>query len=442
MALKVGQAFKRTSPNPIDEDLVLTKAQMLQVNDGLMPAVYFALCEDDGQIYIYKKDATPNAETGKYSVYGGGGSYDDTALSNRVTAVENTVADMYTKAEVIQEINDKLANYDKLDYKVADSPPTATEVVIKGQTVPVVEGTRYLVKHATDNQFEEYCVLDGEVYDFGNNSGAAAVLGSDLVVSNPIGKYTAEQTIPKDTPYDDIFRGILSKTYYPTLTPPSCSIPLSVPALAKVGQQINGGATTVSFNRGLIDPKYTADDQYRAGVATEYTLSLVNANVVFDETNADGQFVVPSFSKDSKGTVALRATVAHEAGTQPKDSDGANYDQPLPASSVSTTKFVEFVLPYLHGVSATFNVTDLTGMTEDLAKYTNHRTYSYDTNNEHMVFAYDAEYPELTEIFDPNNFPCITGFTSSIVTMNGQQYRVYVSNSPTTDTGARYMFVV
>lgn len=440
MALKVGQAFKRTSPNPIDEDLVLTKAQMLQVNDGLMPAVYFALCEDDGQIYIYKKDATPNAETGKYSVYGGGDSYDDTALSNRVTAVENTVADMYTKAEVVQEINDKLANFDKLDYKVADSPPTSTEVVIKGQTVPVVEGTRYIVKHATDNQFEEYCVLDGEVYDFGNNSGSAAVLGSDLVVSNPIGKYTAGQTIPKDTSHDEIFRGILSKTYYPTLTPPSCSIPLNLPALAKVGQQINGGATTISFNRGLIDPKYTAADQYRAGVATEYTLALANANVTFSETNDTGEFTVPAFTKDSKGTVSLTATVAHEQGTQPKDSDGANYDQPLPASSVTASKSVEFILPFVHGVSSTLTVSDFTGMVEDLSKRTASKTYSYDTNNEHMVLAYDASYPELSEIFDPNNFPCISGFTSSVITVDGQQYRVYVANSPTTDTGAKYTF--
>ena len=71
MALKVGQEFKRTSPNPIDEDLVLSKAQMLAVNDDLMPEKYFCVCKEDGKMYIYNKSATPNSLTGKFSIVGG-----------------------------------------------------------------------------------------------------------------------------------------------------------------------------------------------------------------------------------------------------------------------------------------------------------------------------------------------------------------------------------
>lgn len=71
MALKVGQEFKRTSPNPIDEDLVLSKAQMLGVNDDLMPEKYFCVCKEDGKMYVYDKSATPNSLTGKFSITGG-----------------------------------------------------------------------------------------------------------------------------------------------------------------------------------------------------------------------------------------------------------------------------------------------------------------------------------------------------------------------------------
>ena len=41
MAINVSQAFHRTSANPVDESMALTKAQMLAVNDNLMPAYYF-----------------------------------------------------------------------------------------------------------------------------------------------------------------------------------------------------------------------------------------------------------------------------------------------------------------------------------------------------------------------------------------------------------------
>lgn len=73
MAIKVSQAFQRTSANPIDESMALTKAQMLAVNDNLMPAYYFTICQDDGEVYLYDKTATPDEETGKFKKFAGGG---------------------------------------------------------------------------------------------------------------------------------------------------------------------------------------------------------------------------------------------------------------------------------------------------------------------------------------------------------------------------------
>lgn len=73
MAIKVGQAFERTSAQPIDVTLTLTKADMLTINDNLMPAYYFTICQDDGKIYLYDKTATPDPATGKFSKFSGGG---------------------------------------------------------------------------------------------------------------------------------------------------------------------------------------------------------------------------------------------------------------------------------------------------------------------------------------------------------------------------------
>lgn len=74
----------------------------------------------------------------------------------------------YTKAEVDAIIEEELANFEHLDYKVADSPPTPTTVVIGGQTVPTEEGVRYLVQVTGSNQYEEYILIGDAIYDIGS----------------------------------------------------------------------------------------------------------------------------------------------------------------------------------------------------------------------------------------------------------------------------------
>lgn len=76
MSIKVSQTFERTSAQPIDASLTLTKAQMVATNDNLMPDYYFTICQDDGKIYLYDKTATPSATTGKFTEFSGGGSSD------------------------------------------------------------------------------------------------------------------------------------------------------------------------------------------------------------------------------------------------------------------------------------------------------------------------------------------------------------------------------
>ena len=78
MGIKISQGFTRTGKFPIDETLLLTKAQMLAINDNLMPEKYFTLCLDDGKFYIYDKNTTtPSVETGKFKVFEGGSGTDD-----------------------------------------------------------------------------------------------------------------------------------------------------------------------------------------------------------------------------------------------------------------------------------------------------------------------------------------------------------------------------
>lgn len=57
------------SGSPIDDRFVLTQAEMRDMPDSRMPDVYIALCEDDDNLYIYKKDNDVDPYTGKYKLY-------------------------------------------------------------------------------------------------------------------------------------------------------------------------------------------------------------------------------------------------------------------------------------------------------------------------------------------------------------------------------------
>lgn len=83
MAVSLGTSFLRTSAEPIDNSQVLSKAEMIAMNDDLMPEKYFAVCTDDGKMYVYDKFATPNANTGKFTIASGGGTSDFNDLTNR-----------------------------------------------------------------------------------------------------------------------------------------------------------------------------------------------------------------------------------------------------------------------------------------------------------------------------------------------------------------------
>lgn len=440
--IKVGLAFERTSMEPIDETFTLSKAQMLAINDSFMPDKYFAVCKDDGKFYLYDKQATPNAETGKFTLQQGGGTYDDTAVQSSITTINHALANMYTKSETDAKIIDELDKFDHLDYKVADDVPTATTVTIAGVEVPVVEGTRYLVKDTDEDRFYEYVVLGGTVYNLGaaSSSAVSAVLSSAITVSNPIGKFAKDEEITSGTALEAILRKMLAQTYYPTLTGPSANLAFaSMPALAKVGQQITGGTATATLNRGSIDPQYTSENAFRSGEATNYAIQLKNADAPYSDNNTTGSFTVPDFTKNNTGTVELEITIDYAAGVQPKDSDGGDFGTPLAAGSVTKKISTEFILPFYWGASASATVTDFTGLNEDLTKKGN-KEYRITTAVSHPVIAFNSAYGDLTSILDQNGFETIGGWTKSNLTVDGQSYSVYVHNNATTDTNAKYTF--
>ena len=64
------QGFKVLSSEPIYSRILLTKEEMKNINQNVMPNIYFALCKDDGKLYLYNKNNSFDDITGYFSLYG------------------------------------------------------------------------------------------------------------------------------------------------------------------------------------------------------------------------------------------------------------------------------------------------------------------------------------------------------------------------------------
>ena len=66
MEIKVNTGFGVGAPVPIDTRIVLSSNEMKNINERIMPSVYFALCSDNESFYLYSPNNPEDEETGKF----------------------------------------------------------------------------------------------------------------------------------------------------------------------------------------------------------------------------------------------------------------------------------------------------------------------------------------------------------------------------------------
>lgn len=66
MAISFPMGFELTCQEPIDSRFILTKEQMLEIKRAKMPSVYFCVCEEDGNLYLYNDTNEIDSETGRF----------------------------------------------------------------------------------------------------------------------------------------------------------------------------------------------------------------------------------------------------------------------------------------------------------------------------------------------------------------------------------------
>lgn len=267
-------------------------------------------------------------------------------------------------------------------------------------------------------------------------TSSAGGITNDLPVGLDVGGIKKPKTYVAGTEVEEILNDLLNPVMNPNLTNPSASISYNAAAMLAVGTTIDAKTATVSLNRGSINPQYTADEPYRSGAATGYSLKVDGATTPFNESNTTGTFSVPALTRHLKGDITLTATASYGQGCQPKNSIGENYSTPLQAGSVGATKKISFILPFRYGASDTKELTSLDGLEIDVSGKSN-KEYYFTTANQYCVMAYDSSYGDLSLIQDQNGFNTTGSWEKHIL----GEYTYYVSQSRITDTNAKSTFI-
>jgi hypothetical protein len=127
---------------------------------------------------------------------------------------------------------------------------------------------------------------------------------------------------------------------YPTLTNPSAIITTTSHSYYKIGSTINFTVGS-EFNRGLISPDYSTSSPHtnspRSGLPNIHRFSSSDANMIISDvvsTELDETYNVTDYIINA-GIVTLTSNVGYDAGVQPVDSNGNNYDSPLPSGNTT-----------------------------------------------------------------------------------------------------------
>lgn len=484
MAIKVSQAFERTSAAPIDTTITLTKAQMKTVNDNMMPPYYFTICQDDGKIYLYNKNtAAPSAITGKFEELETGGGdktpfllFSDSPLSLTIdgnmiidyadmeltdgSSTPPTTADLVLGKSLVYDADGTvglITNIDNINSNVTVTTMTTAYLRDLTYIAPAYDPTatyeegdvvtfdnkRYVANTDIDpaeDPFDPTHWTEQDVQTAIDSMGGGDSTAKYNYTTNiEVGGIPVGTQIQSTDLLADIIKNMLVTTYYPTYVAPSATLTYSASTYAEVGSTITARNGVVAYDAGAINLQGTKQAD-RAGGPTQYALATSGADTEYSDTSASsGTFNVPALTRSTKGNIVLTATVNYAQGPQPLDSNGDPYQTPLPAGSVTATKTIQFIQAFFYGASASSTVSTLAGLTKDVTAK-GQKKYKYTTNNEHMVIAYDSSYGNLTSILDPNSFETISGWTKSTLTYNGFTYNVYVADAATTDTNAEFTF--
>lgn len=230
---------------------------------------------------------------------------------------------------------------------------TGSTLTLSGTTlIDGVEGViRYSETPPLDNGLD---LVYKDYVDTVTNSGGTYNLSPEAAIT--LGGINAGDTLTGLTAFE-ILEDLLVPTLFPTLTAPSNTFSDDQPAFLEVGTTASTINFTATFDRGSISPAYGTSG-FRSGPANTYNYSD-NGNVDQSLPATDASTTSPNSQSLTdvvilEGNNTWTSTVSYDAGEQPLDSDGGNFNSPLAAGTTgSQSATISGVYPVFFGTSST-----------------------------------------------------------------------------------------
>ena len=232
--ISIVQGFRVMTRDAVDNRILLSKSEMRNINDSQMPEKYFAICKDDGKLYLYDKsrvvaatlaEGDTDESTGKFTMFSSG-----TIESISVDGVKLPIVDMNVALPLITNLQHGLAKAGKgisanegvisIDFNAVEDESLSYKKVnfngatINGGNISIIEDeikTRVRLWKDTDENFESIkdslIPLDGEIIIVETaNDGIRYKVGN--------GKSTYAELSFADQTIRDQLSGIVVQGYY------------------------------------------------------------------------------------------------------------------------------------------------------------------------------------------------------------------------------------
>lgn len=261
----------------------------------------------------------------------------------------------------------------KVEFKADLTEAASYEFAWIGMEVYVAEEDKYyqLTKYPTTD------ITSWKVREAGSGTGGDT-LENGLEVKVAVGGLPTGKTYAAGETIEKVLQDMLNPLTTPTLTGPSATLAFASGdnALVEDGTAEIRKDILCTFNRGAINPA-NGTSGYRSGVATSFT---DNQGGAAQATGVYNNFLFPQ-------TGGVNVTVAYEAGEQPKDSHGGDFDVPLPADSVT---------------SNTLNVTKVNAFydnTADITSVAKQALFDY-TKTKSKEYLFPKQFVATPEVFE------------------------------------------
>ena len=262
-------------------------------------------------------------------------------------------------------------------------------------------------------------------------------LGNPITSVIECGGITIGTMLSADTTFYEFVNKLLNPILYPTYVEPSVTMTEYGTKLYAVGANVPSKQVVLTFDAGEINLNGEKQND-RAGAITRYEVGTSGAtNDYSSESESGSTFTISALTRSTKGNITVTGTIYYGEGAQPKDSSGADYEEPLDEGSVSVSQTLEFIHPFYYGVSDNMSISSLSGLSTSLQKKGT-RTFNFTQDNQYAVVAYDSAYGNLSKITEVSTGYNVTSSWQKYTDISG--FNVYIQKVPQTTSGSSFTF--